>query len=381
VLALLGACGAPPSDEGAVDTTAAWPGDDWEVRAPADDGLDPVALQDAIGWAMSDERSTQALLVAHRGRLVAEAYDPEHVADDLATSWSMAKSMASVLVGIAVDRGELGGFDETFTDVFPAWADDDRATITLDALIAMRSGLAWGAPPNEELELFLATPDQLAVAADRELEHPVGSTWKYSSGDAMLVSGILEHYSGERLTDYAQEHLFGPLGMTATWWTDVDGHALTYCCVDATPRDLLRFGLMAARGGAWGEQRVVSEDWLDATTAAQEDAPWYGGMWWTYLDDVTVHGEPVRSFVADGLGNQRTYVFPSLDLVVLRVVKYARTGTGYVRSGTTMPITPAQTTEAWSDGELVGRVLRALDPEAKVGPVCRDEEDGACGGS
>ena len=90
-----------------------------------------------------------------------------------------------------------------------------------------------------------------------------------------------------------------------------------------------------------------------------------------------MNGEPAPGFVADGLGNQRIYVFPTLELVVVRSTRYFRSGEGYVRSGTVLPVTPGS--ETWSDGDFAGAVLRAIDPDADVGSVCRDDDASACG--
>lgn len=89
-----------------------------------------------------------------------------------------------------------------------------------------------------------------------------------------------------------------------------------------------------------------------------------------------VAGQPSAAPGADGLGKQRIYVFPTLDLVVVRSTRHGRSGEGHVRSGTTMPITPGN--ETWSDGTFAGAVLRAADASADVGEVCRDEEASAC---
>jgi CubicO group peptidase (beta-lactamase class C family) len=271
------------------------------------------------------------VVVVHEGRIVGEWYDEEHGAgpDSWGASWSMAKSFASALVGIAVEDGLIPGVDEPMTTWFPDWAGTDREDITLRDVLQMSSGLDWdedydpsAVSESEVIQMVLGEEDQLTFAASREAEHPPGSTWNYSSGDAMLLSAVIEQATGMPAGEYAEQEIFGPLGIDQVdWWQDARGHTLTYCCLDTTTRDFARFGLLYAQDGRWGDEQVVPQGWVeDSLEAAAASGGEYGYQWWLGQPD----GIPDDMFAARGHDGQFIYVMPSLDLVVVRNGTYVK---------------------------------------------------------
>jgi CubicO group peptidase (beta-lactamase class C family) len=316
------------SDNGS-DAAATVPGDDWTVASPEDHGMDAAMLEQARTYAFADGKNTQGVVVVHRGEIVAEWYADGADQDSWAASWSMAKSFTSALVGIAIDDGLIEGVDEPMTTWYPDWADTDKADITLKDVLQMSSGLDWdedydagAVAESEVIAMVVGEQDQLAFAAARPAAHEPGSTWSYSSGDAMLLSGVLEQATGMPADEYAQQEIFDPLGIDQVeWWRDARGHTLTYCCLDTTSRDFARFGLLYEHQGRWGDDQVVPEGWVDDSLvpAADSDGD-YGYQWWLYQpDDV-----PDDIFEANGHDGQFIYVIPSLDLVVVRNGTYVK---------------------------------------------------------
>lgn len=360
----LAACGETSSDP-ALGAGLRWPGAAWEQVDPSSVGMDPAQLDLARDYALRPERNTQGVVVVKDGAIVAEWYAPNRDASSVATSWSMGKSFGSTLIGIAIDQGLISGLEEPLSRFFPQWEGDPRGAITLRDLLGMRSGLAW----NEALDdpYFHAVElDQLGHALDRPLLREPGTFWNYSSADSMLMSGVIRAVTGRPAGEFAQETIFGPIGMDAEWWLDGSNQTMTYCCLDATTRDFARFGLLFGRGGAWGDRRVVSRDWVTAATTPQEASPFYALQWWTDLS-ATVAGKPVRAFVARGLHTQNIYVFPELDLVVVRNGTYTRLGDGEpVRVGSNYLSTlgPA----SWEDDKFLEPILKSLDPTADASP-------------
>jgi CubicO group peptidase (beta-lactamase class C family) len=156
--------------------------------------------------------------------------------------------------------------------------------------------------------------DQLSFVAGKPLAFPPGTVFSYSSGDSMLLSGVIEGSTGLSAGEYARRHLFGPLGMSrAQWWSDAVGHTLTYCCVDAPSREFARIGLLYARNGRWNGRQILPERWVrDSATPIHVPAADggssnnYGYRWYT-------------SSILHAFGDdQWIYVFPQLDLVVVR---------------------------------------------------------------
>jgi CubicO group peptidase (beta-lactamase class C family) len=340
-----------------------WPDPDWQVSDPASEGLDPATLDGARTYAFQPAKHTQGVVVVKNGAIVAEWYADGDDASTLATSWSAAKSFSSTLIGIAIDQGKLPGIDIPMDQFFPAWKGDDRSAISLHSLLEMRSGLQWN-EALDDAQFHINTPDQLTTSAERPAARPPGTQFNYSSADSMLLSGVIEQSTGEIAGDFAQQNLFGPIGMNAEWWTDAAGNTLTYCCIDTTTRDFARFGLLFARGGKWRDKQVVSKDWVDLATHPDPGLPFYALQWWTDVQGLVVNGAPAELFTARGLDSQNIYVFPSLDLVVVRNGIYHRIGDRAVREGNNLLTTLSP--DSWDDVAFLGPVLRAIDPAAET---------------
>lgn len=174
---------------------------------------------------------------------------------------------------------------------------------------------------SDIIQMVIFQPDQLAYASSRPAASEPGSVWNYSSGDTMLLSGVLEQATGMPVHEYARREIFDPLGMEqAEWWRDARGHTLTYCCLDTTTRGFARFGLLYERRGAWGDEQVVPEAWVEESLEpAPRSEGSYGHQWWLHEDE-----ELPDTFSARGHDGQYIYVIPSLDLVVVRNGTYVK---------------------------------------------------------
>jgi CubicO group peptidase (beta-lactamase class C family) len=307
-----------------------WPIPDWRVEPPAAHGMNPVLLEQARSYAFQPGKHTQGVVIVRHGVIVAEWYEAGRDADSYAASWSMAKSVSSAVIGIALERGLVDGVDASLATFVPEWSGTDRARITLRNVLQMTSGLDWTEDyalqpqqPSDIARLASTERDQLAYVLARPLAHEPGSYWAYSSGDSMLLSAVIESATRRSMGDFAREVLFAPLGMQrAEWWSDAVGHTLSYCCVDAPTREFARFGLLYARGGRWGDDRLLSPEWVrDSTTTVRfaDSIPSYGYQWWLAGDDLLARD---AMFSARGWDGQYTYVFPNLDLVVVRSGHY-----------------------------------------------------------
>lgn len=291
----------------------AWPGEDWETTCPQVQNIDPVKLQEAYDYAFEPGRNTQSVLVIRNGAIVAEWYAAGKTKDDHVTSWSVAKSFLSAIVGIAVELGDLPSVDEPLATYIPEFQGTEKEAITFRHALQMRSGLE----PYEVDNIYFQT-DQLAWGIEREVAEAPGGTWEYQNGDSMLVSRGLEAAIGRPFIEYANEVLLEPLGMDAKWWTDSLGNALGYCCMDATARDFARFGLLFSRTGDWNGTNVVPPAWVvESTTPTAADMD-YGLHWWTFSNG--------GFFAAIGASDQSIWVFPYFDLIILRNGLYEKRG-------------------------------------------------------
>jgi len=314
--------GGTATDTGDGETGPMWPGADWVEADPADHGLDPAALDELASYTFRDSHNTQALVVFKDGYLVAEWYAEGADADSLVTSWSMAKSVTSALVGVGIREGALS-LDDTVGQHLSEWATGPNAGITLHHLLTMQSGLPenWSNPYG----VYGAEPDQLAYSLDREPVRPPGEQYSYVNEDSMVVGGVLAAALGQPVADVARTELFEPLGLSADWWVDGVGNTLTYCCLDSTARDFGRFGLLYARGGEWDGAQLIPADYLAESTSGQSYDGAYGLHWW--IDSER------DAFAGIGLSGQYVWVKPDADLVVVRFGTYERIGTEPVRTG------------------------------------------------
>jgi CubicO group peptidase (beta-lactamase class C family) len=269
---------------------------------------------------------TRAFLVVHRDRVVVERYLDGATARDRQTSFSMAKSVLSTLVGIAVDDGLLS-LDEPVTTYLPELAERDPAfsAITLRNLLTMASGIRYredGMPWSDDALTYYGTDlRELALTRPR-VEGEPGERWLYNNFHPLLLGLVLERVTGTTLSDFTATRLWQPLGAEAdaTWSLDSErsGFEKLESGVNARPRDFARLGLMMLHEGRWNGHRVVSEKWVREATAAStatDPAPFYQYLWWVGPDDP----DGTASYFARGKYGQTIGVFPDEDVVIVRL--------------------------------------------------------------
>jgi CubicO group peptidase (beta-lactamase class C family) len=312
---------------GAGPTDPLYPDPDWATGAPGDHGLDPDLLDRAA--EVAEAGRSHCLLVIRGGVLVFERYFAATDAETASRSWSLAKSYAGTLVGIAIGRGELGGLDDPIADHLPAWAGGDREAITIRQLVSMTSGLEWSAF-QDYLEMATLSRDHTGFALD--LEAASGSAWTYHNGAVQLLEPLLRHATGAAIDEYAERHLWSKIGMSATWARDPSGNPTAYANVLASCRDHARFGYLYLREGRWRSESVVPPEWVaEALSPSQPFNRGYGLLFWLNGHEPTmtammqsrpgplVPEAPDDLFAARGFGNQFIDVIPSLDLVIVRL--------------------------------------------------------------
>jgi CubicO group peptidase (beta-lactamase class C family) len=312
-------CAVPTAEPSATAVeNPVYPGTDWETSSPEAEGMDAARLENVDAYCV--EHGCRAVVVLRHGRIVWERYWGGWNAVSKDNSWSMAKSVTSALVGIAIEEGKIKGLDQPAADFIPEWRGSAREKITVGQLLSMTSGLTWTMvydPPSGDTAKMIASADQVAYALNRQVYREPGTDWYYSDGDAETFSRIIKAATGMEVGQYAQEKLFGPIGMkNADWMTDQHGQAMTYCCIMDTARDFARFGYLFLRNGKWGDQQVVPQDWVKTSTQpSQIENMNYGYYWWLFdLPDV-----PKDMFAAMGFATKRLYIVPSLDVVAVRL--------------------------------------------------------------
>ena len=284
-----------------------------------------AAFGDDLDGAGRTDLGTRAVVVLHKGELIGERYAEGFDALTPQLGWSMAKSVTNLLTGRLAQQGLV---DVTDTNLRPEWTDG-RASISVDDLMRMTSGLAWdetydlGTPITRMLYL---EPDMAGYVADQDLEHPVGEFQQYSSGSTTLLCSVLSEATGLG-ADLPARELFGPLGLaSAVWEPDAAGTPVCSSYLWATPRDWATMGQFALQDGVWEDERLLPEGWMKESTTAQpvaaSDEVGYAAGWRANrLSDggLAVPTLPEDMFWATGHDGQRMYVVPSADLVVVRL--------------------------------------------------------------
>ena len=261
-----------------------------------------------------------ALVVLHEGKVVAERYREGITAQTRLLSWSMAKSFTNALIGIMSGDGMVDIYAPTG---IPEWQNDERATITLNDLMQMQSGLEWNEDygNRSDVNLMLHREKDMGLyAIDKPLEHKPGTFWYYSSGSTNIVMRYLrgKFASDKEFLTYLRERLFAPLGIrNAIFEPDMSGTPVGSSYLYITAREFASLGQLYLDDGVFQGRRILPEGWVAySVTPAADSKDGYGAFFWLnkdkYWPDI-----PEDMFNCQGHDGQEVFIIPSKDLVVV----------------------------------------------------------------
>ncbi|MFT4605532.1 MAG: CubicO group peptidase (beta-lactamase class C family) [Rhodothermales bacterium] len=276
----------------------------------------PSDFEESVGRAEAIA-PLNSLLIWHQDSLVVEAYFRGMGESRRVNIKSASKSVLSALVGIAVADGDLDSLDRPLADFLPEYFRSgaaDKNEISLRHALTMKTGLETTSFAN--YGAWVSSSDWVRFQVDQPLECEPGACWSYSTGTSHLVAVILSRTTGQSLHAYAQERLFGPMGIAIpTWDRDPQGNFLGGNNMALRPKDLLAFGRLYLQDGQWNGKQILSADWIRDSWGNYGRSPWngnrYGYFWWNR----DLAGE--RVWFAWGYGGQFVFVVPRLDLVVV----------------------------------------------------------------
>ncbi|HEY3214100.1 MAG TPA: serine hydrolase [Actinomycetota bacterium] len=271
------------------------------------------------------DTGTMAFLVVHEDRLVYERYFGGSDRQTLQTSFSVAKSALSTLIGVAIDEGVIGSLDDPVTTYLPELAERDARfeRITLRHLVTMSSGLRYveqslPLPWGDDISTYYGTDLRDLALNGTHIERAPGEAWLYNNYNPLLLGMVLERATGMSVSEYISSRLWRPLGaeFDATWSLDSEGSGFEKMesGLNAAPADYARFGLLFLHGGEWNGARIVSDGWVRAATArdtSADPAEHYQYFWWIDTE------RPGRFYAVGNLG-QYVYVAPDADAVIVR---------------------------------------------------------------
>ncbi|WP_245286928.1 serine hydrolase [Bradyrhizobium sp. Tv2a-2] len=317
--------------------------------------------------AFGSTRSFDSLLIARHGKLVLDAYYAPYTADIPHAINSSTKAVIGTLIAIAHSEGLLDSLDHPLLDFFPgrdiANVDDNKRAITVQHLLNMTSGFEWeeGAEGGREQSLIdlSRARDWTQFILDRPMAHQPGMVFYYNSGNPDLLSAIITKLTGKPAADYAQEKLFGPLGIEPPFWRrDPQGLTIGACCLFLSPHDMAKIGYLYLRRGEWAGQQILPPEWIDAVSHATinmhikaDPSLHYSDLFWAIPDK--------HVYMTVGLHCQLIMMFPDADIVAVVTArnfcgfsKVAVMISGAVESETALPANPegaAQLAKAIAD--------------------------------
>lgn len=293
---------------------------DWDTATPQANGMREGVVANAleVGESLPGLR---ALLVAHRGVLVAERYYAGADAETLQPINSATKSVCSMLVGLALRDGRVKSIDDTVAQLLPEAIadvpDSPAGSVTLRQILSGRSGLAFD--PMHFGQLAGAKP-LVRFALGRPAVPVAPPGWSYNDALVALIAPILARAQGADLSVLAARQLFDSMGVKRfEWRRDRDGNPLAPAGLALRTRDLLKFAALVIEGGRWKGKQLLPETWTTESLTPQGPATWragpvadvgYGLLWFTGR----LHGHRVAW--AWGYGGQFSLLAPELKLAV-----------------------------------------------------------------
>jgi len=307
-------------------TAEEFPGESWSVKNPDELGIDAIKVEKLFDLSFQDD-ATQSVVLIKDGYIIAERYADGYDKDSIGTSWSMAKSFYASLIGISIERGEIGSLDDKVSDYLD-YFNEDRKDITIREVLDMTSGLE---NPDHEHEIMFFKDDHLSYAKDIKRDKETNTVFEYNNINSLLLGDILLVATGKKADDLLKERVLDPIGTkNYVLWRDAADNVLSYCCIDMSARDYSRFGLLFSRNGAWNDQQIVPYDfvqetydprWLSTSDRAGMDRRGYGLHWWFSKND-----DEGKIMNASGKFGQYIFIDQANDVIFTRITKYTSTG-------------------------------------------------------
>ena len=279
--------------------------------------------------------STTGLLIARGDTILVERYQYGRTDRHRFTSWSMAKTVTAMLIGIAIDEGRIRSVDDLAAAYVPALAGTEYGRTSLRHLLQMSSGVRFredspaGFTSHDVLQLILDTYGRLgpggvgAVTSFNDRERPAGAKFSYASVETQVLGLVLARAIDRPVAEYLEEKIWQPIGAEAdaTWLIDNSGQEATYCCLNAVLRDYARLGLLLAHDGNWRGRQIIPAAWVLEATTVHRDQP---HVWPGAATDTEGYGYQTwilpgehRTFMLWGANGQRIYVDPRSKLVMV----------------------------------------------------------------
>jgi CubicO group peptidase (beta-lactamase class C family) len=307
--------------------------DGWDVSSLINEGMDSIMYNKVIDKLVNDKnyKRMHSLLIVKNEKLVAEDYFYDFDENKPHDLRSANKTITSILMGIAIDRGFIKNVDVKVYDLFPEYQSiidwgDNKHLLTIKHLLTMNTGLDcndWDRESAGNEEVLYKTEDWIKSFLQLPFKEKSGSQFSYCTFGEIMARTIIVKTTGMSLQDFAKVYLFSPLGIENYEWTmTMPNREDIGIRVSLTPRDFAKLGQLYLNDGLWNGTQIVSIDWVKTsvighttTTEKRLGYPKYGFLWWkNYFD---VKGRHIEGYQAQGNGGQMVFVFPDFDMIVV----------------------------------------------------------------
>lgn len=294
----------------------------WNVSAEYNKPTMPPSLTQLL-----EQFGTVAVLVIKNDSVLFEKYWEGYSDSSLSGSFSMAKSITSLLIGCALKEGLIKSLEEPVGNYIPAFKEGEKAKVRIIDLLTMSSGSDWDESYSNPLgittEIYYGS-DVYKTATSVKIVRQPGTEFRYKSGDTQLLGLLLEKATGKSLSAFAAGKLWIPIGAEhpALWSTDKEGgHEKAYCCFNSNARDFARLGQLMIDSGSWKGNEIISRDYFTKSVSPcmlpdeyGNACDYYGYQWWI---------APRRDgvFYAQGILGQWIAVIPQQKMVIVRLGK------------------------------------------------------------
>lgn len=273
-------------------------------------------------------KNVESVIVFYDGNIRFEKYYNGFQKDSLNHIQSQTKSIVSLLMGIAIDKGFVLSEDELICNYFPEYfntSDSLKSSITIKDLLTMSAGFEWEEmiplddPNNDNINMY-RSGKWLNYALSRPMAEKPFTRFRYNSGSPMIIAGIIEKATKMSLDKFAEIYLFEPLGISDyRWIKDSTGLSHAGGGLYLKPADMLKTGILLINNGKWENQQIVSENWIKKAThpffQTNFDISYYGYFYWI-REMIDGSGKTTTVVSAEGAGGQKLHIFPEYSLVI-----------------------------------------------------------------
>ena len=295
---------------------------------PLDSNYNKGVIPDSL-MAVIDSNDTHAFIVIQNGKLLYEKYWDGYTPKTLSGSFSAAKSIISLLIGIALDEGKIKSLDEPVGNYVPHFKEAGLEKVRIKDLLTMSSGTNYRESDKSYFSLNASAyygDDEGYLISQLKAKEPAGVHWDYRSADTQVLGFIVEKAFGQNISELVSERFMKPMGAEADALWLLDGnknHEKAFCCFNGVAHDYARFGQLVLNNGQWNGKQIVSESYIKAATTPA-----------SYLKDPYENGNPVDFYgyqywifkeqghvvvAQNGLFGQYVYIIRDKNAIVVRL--------------------------------------------------------------